>query len=133
VSSPVLALQMAYVARIKATAGLASVPVFDRVPNQQPMPYIHVFDMQAIEDGAGCMDHDEVFATLQIWSRAPNRVEVRRLAEQVRNALHHWYPDLTAQRCAVIEHEVQSVRDFLETDGETSRAVLTIRAQIERQ
>jgi hypothetical protein len=133
VSSPLLALQKAYVARLRATAGLGAVPVFDRVPNQQATPYIHIGDMQAVEDGAGCMDHDEVFTTLQIWSRAPGRVEVRGLADLARNALHHWYPDLTAQACAVIEHEVQSVRDFLEADGETSRAVLTVRALVERQ
>ena len=130
-----LALQRAVVERLKAYAPLAALigaRVYDRVPENAAAPYLHVFDIQTVEADAGCIEADEATVTLQIWDEDKGRVRLRRIAGHVRDALHHHEADLLAHGCALIEMRVVDMRDFLEADGITSRAIVTLRAHVER-
>ena len=130
-----LALQRAVVARLKAYAPLGPLigaRIYDRVPENAAPPYVHIFDIQTVEAGAACIDADEATLTLQIWDTDKGRVRLRRIAGHVRDALHHHEADLMADGCALIEMQVTDMRDFLEADGITSRAIVTLRAHVER-
>lgn len=131
-SDPALAVQKAYVARIKAQVTGVSSRVFDRVPANVVFPFIQIGEIQTVEDGAECIDAKEVFVTLHVWSRAIGAVETRTINSALEEALHEWIPDLDADGFTAIEHMHRDTRTLLDPDGLTSHGILNFRLLIDR-
>jgi hypothetical protein len=131
-SDPALAVQAAYVARLKAKVPAVANRVFDRPPQDAAFPFLQIGDIQTVDDGAGCIDATEVTVTLHAWSRAVGAVEARALAGACRLALHEWLPDLMPASFRCVEHMHRDSRMLTETDGLTSHAVMTFRLLIDR-
>lgn len=127
------ALQKAIVGRLKgdtALTGLVSGRIYDRVPADAPLPYVHFRNIQAVDDGAGCVDAYEVYIDLDVWSQAVGKVEASRAASAVRKALHE--AGLTLDEPYVlteIAHRDTNVGDG--GDGILSRARISFRALVE--
>ncbi|MCB5173645.1 DUF3168 domain-containing protein [Microvirga lenta] len=84
------ALQKAIVGKLKADAALSAIiagRIYDRVPAGAALPYVAIRNIQAVEDGADCIDGLEVFIDLDVWSNAVGKVEASRAASAVRAAL----------------------------------------------
>lgn len=133
-----LALQAAYVARLKgatAVSALVSAKVYDRAPQEGALwPHIEIGEMQVIEDGANCQDvAAEVFTTMHVYSQAPGRTEGRKIAAAIRSALIGWTPDLTSRGLACVEHNWTQSRDLSEQDGKITHIVITLRALVENR
>jgi hypothetical protein len=131
-SDPALSVQMAYVARLRASVPAVSGRVHDRVPQSVGFPHLQIGDIQTVEDGADCIDGTEVTVTLHVWSRATGAVEARSIAASCRLCLHEWLPDLSAQGFRCVEHMHRDTRLVGDPDGVTSHAVLTFRLLIDR-
>lgn len=87
-----LALQKAIVGKLKADADLTAAVagrVYDKVPSTAVLPYIHFRYVQAVEDSADCLDGQEVFIDLDVWSNAVGKPEASRIVGLVRSALNH--------------------------------------------
>lgn len=127
------ALQKAIVARLKGDADLTALVagrVYDRVPAGAAMPYVHLRNFQAVDDGAECVDGLEVFIDIDVWSNAVGKVEASRAAGAIRAALN--YAPLTLDEpyaLAEIDHRDTNVGDG--GDGILSRARLSFRALVE--
>jgi hypothetical protein len=133
-----IALQAAYVARLKGHAALAvlvGAKVFDRAPQGAAnWPHVEIGEMQVIEDAATCQDEAaEVFTTLHVYSDAPCRTEARRIAAAIRGALLDWLPDLSARGLECIDHKWTQARDMSEQDGKVTHIVITLRALVENR
>jgi hypothetical protein len=131
-NDPALAVQGAYVARLKSQITAVASRVYDRAPQNVVFPFIQIGDIQTVEDGADCIDGTEVFVTLHVWSRAVGRVEARQVAASCRLALHEWLPDLTANGFRCVEHMHRDTRVMEDPDGLTSHGILNFRLLIDR-
>lgn len=127
------ALQKAIVARLKGNADLNSLVsgrVYDRVPAGAALPYVHLRNFQAVDDGAECIDGLEVYIDIDVWSNAVGKVEASRAAGTIRKALN--YAPLTLDEpysLAEIDHRDTNIGDG--GDGILSRARLSFRALVE--
>jgi hypothetical protein len=130
VSDPALAIQKAYVARLK-TEGSVNGRVYDEAPQNVVFPYLQIGDIQTVEDGVDCLDSTEVTVTLHVWSRKVGRVEARSLAATCRAALHNWIPNLGGEGFRCVDHMHRSTRVFADSDGKTSHGVLTFRLLVD--
>jgi hypothetical protein len=131
-----IALQRAYVARLKGHAPVAAIVgtrIYDGVPQDGAQwPHIEIGAIQVIEDGHACQDEAaEVFTTLHGWSDAVGRVEARMLAAAIRSAFTDWSPDLSAHGLACIDHKWTESRDVVEADGKITHLIFTLRALVE--
>lgn len=126
-SDPALALQKALVDAIKAAETDAGNNVFDTVPPENPFPRITLGEGQSIGVYADCYDGTEAFFQIDIWSQAPGFPEVKRIAGQVRAALHDAELTLDGHTLEILN--VQSIDYRREPDNLTSRAIVTVRAQ----
>ncbi|HYD66170.1 DUF3168 domain-containing protein [Azospirillum sp.] len=132
-SSVSLELQGAIVARLVGFAPLTALiadRVYDAVPDEAVFPYISVGPDQIVSDDAECLTAFEVFLQLDAWSRTEGRVEVKRVAEAVRLALHGFDLSLTDNALLSIEH--RQTRILPDPDGQTSHAVIEFVALVEQ-
>jgi hypothetical protein len=126
-------LQKAIVGRLKGDADLTSLVagrVYDRVPPGAALPYVHIRNFQAVDDGAECIDGLEVYIDIDVWSNAVGKVEASRAAGVIRKALN--YAPLVLDEpyaLAEIDHRDTNVGDG--GDGILSRARLSFRALVE--
>jgi hypothetical protein len=135
-----LALQKMIVARLKADAAVAALVaarIHDAVPQGVTFPFIEFSSAQENDESAACMNEAvEVFLDLHVWTRpdgGPSSVQALRIAEAVKASLHNPepLPDLTGG-WALSLIERRSVRTLGDPDGKTARAVITLRALIEK-
>lgn len=127
------AMQKAIVGRLKDDAAVSAIisgRVYDRVPAGATLPYVHIRGIQAIDDGADCINGIEVFVDLDVWSNAVGKVEASRAAAAVRAALN-FAPLVLDEPYALAEigHRDTNVGDG--GDGILSRARMTFRALVE--
>ena len=126
-----LALQGALNARLRAGAPSLGQRVHDAPPQGVAFPWLSLGETQTLDDGAGCVDAWEVYATLHLWSRGEGVREAKSCAGEIEEALRDWTPDLTGAglRCVDLQHrETRVLRD---PDGVTTHAVITLRALID--
>ena len=127
------AMQKAVVGRLKDDAAVSAIiagRVYDRVPAGATLPYVHIRGIQAIDDGADCVDGIEIFVDLDVWSNAVGKVEASRAAAAVRTALHFAALVLDEPYSLTeIGHRDTNVGDG--GDGILSRARMTFRALVE--
>lgn len=127
------ALQKAIVGKLKADAALNGIiagRVYDRVPANAPLPYVHIRNFQSVDDGAECIEGLEVYIDIDVWSNAVGKVEASRAAGAVRSALSLVPLSLDEPHALVeIEHRDTNIGDGGE--GLLSRARLSFRALVE--
>ena len=130
-SDPALAVQRAFVARLKAQVIDVRGRVHDRAPQDVAFPFLQIGEIQTLEDGAECIDGTEVSGTLHIWSRAVGSVEARAISATCREALHEWIPDLASDGFRCVDHMHRSTRVFRDPDGITTHGVSEFRLLID--
>lgn len=119
-SDPSLAVQGALVARLKALATAAGSRVFDRVEKDRDFPYITVGPGQTVPMDETCWDASEVFAQVDVWSRAVGFPEAKVIAGAIRIALHDQALTIPGHICDRVE--VRSIDFSRDPDGLTNRA-----------
>ncbi len=135
-----LALQKMVVARLKANAGVAALVgarIYDAVPQDVAFPFVEFTSQLENDESAACMNEAvEVFLDLNCWSRpegGPSSVEALRIAEAIKASLHNPEPlPALDGGWALSLIERRSVRTLGDPDGKTARAVITLRAIIEK-
>lgn len=125
-ASPAYELQMAVVARLRATADLAPVVgnrIYDVVPDGAEFPYITLGTADETSDDADCIDAFELSMDIDIWSREPGFQQCKAISDAVRNALRS--PDLELATNALVYFNHRQTRSLRDPDGLTSHAVMT--------
>jgi hypothetical protein len=81
------AIQRALVARLKGIPRLAEMVgdrVFDDVPVSQAFPYVSIGPISAQPAGDGeCLDGVDTVVQIDVWSRAPGRLECGRMVDLI--------------------------------------------------
>lgn len=128
-AEPILPLQPAVIAALKAHAPLAAIvgtKVYDRVPANTQPPYITITGWQIVEDGADCADAVEIFFDAQIFSVNGGISQAAYMAGYVKDALHRMTPTITGWAETEISH--RSTQYFTESDNATTRVVCSFQA-----
>ena len=86
------AVQAALVTALRADTALAALigdRVFDDVLPDAPHPYVSLGpeDWRPIDSDDGCVAGDDGVVQIDIWSRAPGRVECKRITDRVARIL----------------------------------------------
>lgn len=126
-SDPTLEIQRTFVAALKAEPSLAAIvgtKVYDRVPDNEPMPYVKIGEIQVLDDGYDCGDGTEVFVDVHAWSDTYGSVECKQMTAAVRGALHD--VDLSAVGYNLYVRHTQT-RVLADPDGESTHGVVTFR------
>ena len=132
-TSPVLELQGAIVARLKANAAVSALigqRVYDAVPDNPAFPYVSFGPADELSDDVDCVDGFEITMQIDCWSRAVGFPEVKRISDTVRAALVK--TDLTIADNALVYFEHRITRVFRDPDGLTSHAAISFQAFAEQ-
>lgn len=132
-TSPSLELQGAIVARLKAyptLTALVGLRVYDQVPPVPMFPYVSFGPEQVVSDDPDCITGFEVSVQIDAWSRAVGLPEVKRVAEEIRKALHDYELSLTDNALLSIRH--RQTRNLRDPDGLTNHAAIEFVALIEQ-
>jgi hypothetical protein len=132
--SAALAVQGAINAALRASVSLDTPVVdrvYDRVPPNAALPYVHLREFQEVDDSTDCTDGWEVNVDLDVWSSAVGKPEASRIAMAIRDALHLQELELAEPYALVeIRHRDTVIGDG--GDGLLSRARLSFKALVER-
>jgi hypothetical protein len=134
VSEPSLALQKGiYTALTTDTTinGLVNGRVYDRVTPSAVFPYIRLGTDQTVAEAQDCIDECvEVFAQVDVFSRAQGKVEAKNIAGAVSRRLK--IENITLENAYLIGSLIHNDTRFLDdSDGLSTHAVLTFRALID--
>lgn len=74
---------------LRTAMGLATVRLYEVVPTDAPLPYVHIGEDQIIDDSDECQDGSEINATVHLWSKPnpPSTSQARNMVAAVRAAL----------------------------------------------
>lgn len=129
-TSPVLELQGAIVAALKAYAPLAALVgsrIYDDVPPSATFPYVSLGPTDEVSDDADCIDASEITVQIDVWSRAIGAPESLKIAHEVRAAL----ATLSLTTNALVSLEHRNTRRLRDPDGLTNHAALDFLAVVE--
>ena len=129
-ADPVLELQGAIIARLKADAAvnaLVNNRVADIPQSTWAKPYISIGPSNYVAELIDCIDGGEVMMQIDCWSESTTMKEIRDIADAVRRALRNWDPPLATN--ALVSFEPWRT-DFI-TDGALKQASLRYTAIIE--
>lgn len=132
-TSPSLELQGGIVSRLKSVSEVTSIigtRVYDPVPGTTVFPYVSFGPRDEVTDDADCITGFEITMQLDGWSRAGGFPEISRLADAVRDALHGYEFNITANALVLFEHRI--TRIFRDPDGITNHAAMTFTALVEQ-
>lgn len=104
---PVLEIQGAIIARLKADAGVSSLVaqrVYDIPPATAAKPYISIGPSNYATEDADCIYGGEVMIQVDAWSEATVLSEVRRIADAVRKAIRSADLSLTTNALVTFDH-----------------------------
>ncbi len=90
-----LVVQAACVAALRASAPLSALVggrIYDRIPDNEPQPYVAMASWVARNDGTDCMDASTVEFMILAYSDKPGRKEVAQMADAVTDALNRLQP-----------------------------------------
>ena len=131
-STPELALQIAIRQRIiAANTGVPASNILDR--NQQPIidPSIIIGVGQTVDrDDSIKRDLFHVWKDLHVWKKEPGLGGVQAIAGAIRKAIHSDRLTL-ASPFHCVDAYVEDMRFLRDPDGETSHAVVTIKAIVQ--
>lgn len=127
---PSLPLQAALFAALAAEFADKAAGVFDRVPLDSTgaiaataFPFVHIGDDEITSDADQCHDAMTAHATVHVYSRAPGKVEAKRIMARVCAALD---VNLDVAGFGVVTRKVErGPRHMTDTDGLTSHSVVT--------
>jgi hypothetical protein len=132
-TSPIHALREAIRARLQADAGVIALlrepKIFADPPKHAAFPHIAFVAATARENGTCSDDGHVTELTLGIWSRGNGSSEALQIADMVAASLVALPAALAGHR--LINLIVMKVEPAVLKDGETWRAVMTIRAVTE--
>lgn len=128
-TSPVLELQGAIVARLKAQ-GVADGRVYDLVPPGATFPYVELGPFFEDEADAECIPGSEISIRLEVWSRTPGRTESLRIAQAIKSSLHDAV--MTLDDNALVSLRFIRIDGSRDPDGLTSHATVEVRAIVEQ-
>ncbi|MQB20543.1 DUF3168 domain-containing protein [Agrobacterium tumefaciens] len=129
-ADPVLELQGAIIARLKANSAVAALVgnrIGDIPQSAWAKPYISIGPSNYIAELVDCIDGGEIMMQVDCWSDATVLSEVRQIADAVRRALRNWEPLLATN--ALVSFEPWRT-DFI-TDGAIKQAALRFNAIVE--
>lgn len=104
---PVLELQAAILARLKANADVTALvgqEVHDTPPPGAIMPYISIGPGNYVTEDTDCVYGGEAMIQVDCWSDASVLSEVRLIAGAVRSALRGWEPTLATNALVTFDH-----------------------------
>lgn len=110
--SPLLPLQKAIYDRLKASL---TCPVYDHVPDGAAMPYVTLGEDTAVDWSTKPAPGMEVTHTLHIWSDYGGMAEVKRIIDQVVQAITA--SPLTAEGFAVVMGQLDMAEAMRDPDG----------------
>jgi hypothetical protein len=97
VADPVLELQGAIIARLRATASVTALVanrIADIPQSTWVKPYISIGPSNYVAELVDCIDGGEVMIQIDCWSEFTTMKEIRDIADAVRRALRNWEPTL---------------------------------------
>jgi hypothetical protein len=134
VSEPSAALQRAIYSALtgnSAITGLVGQRIFDRVTSDATFPYVRIGLDQSVAEDQDCVEECvEVFAQIDVFSRAQGKIEAKNISGAIVRALN---------ASTVIISDSYELQDFRYTDtrflddpdGLSTHAVLSFRALVE--
>lgn len=132
-SEPSLALQKGIFAALTnaaAVTALVGTRVFDRVSASAVFPYIRIGTDQTVAADQDCVPECvEVFAQIDVFSRAQGKVEAKNIAGAVARTLNIGSVTLSGYLLQSLLHS--DTRYLDDPDGLSTHAVLTFRALID--
>jgi hypothetical protein len=129
-----------------AVTALVGTRIYDRHPSAfkpsdraAAFPYIELGEIQCVDDGSSCGEGDvEATLTLRCWSRPvrdgikPGKTQAMQIASAVKAALHTREDDLfDAPGFGCTALHVDSIATQTETDGQTTQAIIAVRALVQ--
>lgn len=130
-----LDLQATMVAAMKSNADLTELigdppRIFQR-PREGKWPgsYIRIGPTTVVDASNQCGVADNVYPTLDIWSREPGFDDAKRIAAVLRAVFHRADLLLTENRCFSILHD--HTTELIDPDGITFHIQIVFRARIE--
>jgi hypothetical protein len=123
ISDPSIPLQAAIVAALKASGSAAGTRVYDAVPPSPTFPYISLGNVQVISEKAECVEGAEVYVTIDAWSRAVGKVELKQIGAKIILALDN--AGLSSANVTINCCELDDVNYIDDPDGSTSHGVFT--------
>lgn len=127
---PAVAFNQALVARLRASVPSVAGHVYDASPASVPFPHVEIAAIQVLDDGAACIDGFELFATINVWSRATGQRQAREICAAIRAAVHDH--DLPVAGYALIELQHRRTLTRRDADGQTTQGVVELRALLNR-
>lgn len=130
---PSLALQKAVIAAMKANAGVAALvgaKVYDEPPHGVTPPYVRYGrdNLAPLRMSGDCVDEDIAFS-VEVHSRpVAGRVEAKRIAQAVREALDDQTLTVTGFTLEWLQYTTQEITRA--ADGETYIAVIAFEAAL---
>jgi hypothetical protein len=125
-TDPSLAIQGAFLQAIVTAVPVIGGRVYDTPPASPAFPYVSIGEIQVNADLADCYGGSESFAEVHVWSRAVGFPEAKRIADQIRGALHD--ADLTLDGHSLELLHFRDGRTLRDPDGLTNHIALTFRA-----
>lgn len=135
-------LVLAAINKLRATAAVSNLVgnrIYDRVPQRQDgtpnvaPPYISLGPTTVIPDDADCSTAEEITFQIDAWSwgagEAFGSVQVRKIADAVKRALHRADIELSTNALVTIEHAL--TRILRDPDGITNHAAIQFTATVE--
>lgn len=129
-ADPVLELQGAIIARLKANSAVTALVgnrIGDIPQSTWAKPYISIGPSNYIAELVDCIDGGEIMMQVDCWSDATVMSQVRQVADAVRRALRNWDPLLPTN--ALVSFEPWRT-DFI-IDGAIKQAALRFNAIVE--
>lgn len=123
-TDPTLAVQGALEAALRALGTEAGQRVYDVPPPNPVSPYITIGPGQTVPMDETCWDASEVYIQIDVWSEHVGYPDVKRVAGQVRVALHDQPFVVPGHVCDRVE--VRSITYSRESDGIISRARMSL-------
>lgn len=125
-------------ARLRATTSITALvgtKIYDNPPTYPipTSPYISMDGGDAISDDADCIDSYEVTLQIDVWSWGANEAhssaQVRKIAHEIKKALHDYDLPMTTNACVSIRHDI--TRFMRSDDDQVNHAAVSITAIVE--
>ncbi|MBD0416506.1 DUF3168 domain-containing protein [Oryzicola mucosus] len=127
-------LQVAFVTLLTGLGTEAGERVYDDIPEAEEraadtgaaFPYISVGPGQLIPIDEECWDRSQFYHQIDVWSREPGFPEAKKIAGEIRSALHENEQALTIAGHVLDRIRVESIDYLIDRDGLTHRARMLV-------
>ena len=107
---------------------IASVSVYDDVPENTAYPYVILGEETSANSGTKSLDAIEHTLTLHVWSQYRGRREIKEIMQSVYSLLHNTAITVTGASLVNIRQEFNNT--LMENDGITRHGVMRFRAVV---